>query len=226
MASQQQQQANAIGDVLGERLLEVAKVMEEQLDAQIDELDKMDDDDLEAIRQRRMAEMKKMVAKKEELLAAGHGKYTEIPDEQAFFNEQKKSKKIILHFYRDATFRCKIVDKHLEILAPKRIETRFLKINAEKCPFLTQRLKVNVLPTMLFIKDGQTVGRMVGFSQLGDTDEFTTELLEWQFGRHQMINYSGDLTKPPGASSRGASKITVQPKKAIRGNDQDSDEDW
>jgi len=45
--------------------------------------------------------------------------------------------------------RCKIVDKHLALLAPKHMETKFCKINAEKCPFLTDRLKIR------YVKDRQ-----------------------------------------------------------------------
>jgi len=189
----------AIGDVLSQRLLEAAKVVEEQVDAQLQELDNLDDDDYEAIRQKRLEAMKKMGAKRDEWIQNGHGQYSELPDEKAFFDATKKSRRVIVHFYRDETFRCKIVDKHFEILANKHMETRFLKINAEKAHFLTQRLKVTTLPTILFIKDEKTMGRMVGFTQLGDTDEFTTETLEWRLGTYDIITYSGDLSKPPGS---------------------------
>ena len=38
------------------------------------------------------------------------------------------------------------------MLAHKHPETKFAKINAEKCPFLTDRLKVRVIPTLALIK--------------------------------------------------------------------------
>jgi len=218
----------AIGDVLGQRLLEAAKVVEEQVDAQLQELDNLDDDDYEAIRQKRLDQMKKMATKRDEWIQNGHGKYEELPDEKAFFDATKKSRRVIVHFYRDETFRCKIVDKHFEILANKHMESRFLKINAEKAHFLVQRLKVTTLPTIMFVKDEKTVGRMVGFTQLGDTDEFTTETLEWRLGTYDIITYGGDLSKPPGsAGSSGGSKINVMKGKTIRGgrhDDSDSDE--
>ena len=86
--------------------------------------------------------MKKMQDKKTEWKAAGHGEYSEIPEEKEFFNVTKGSDRCVIHFYRDETFRCKILDKHFNILAKKHLETRFCKINAEKCPFLCERLKV------------------------------------------------------------------------------------
>lgn len=45
-----------------------------------------------------------------------------------------------------------VMDKHLSILAKQHIETRFVKINAEKSPFLTEKLKIVVLPTLALIK--------------------------------------------------------------------------
>lgn len=67
----------------------------------------------------------------------GHGEYTEIAEEKDFFEAAKKSANFVCHFYRDDFFRCKVVDKHLHLLARKHLETKFCKINAEKCPFLT-----------------------------------------------------------------------------------------
>lgn len=45
-----------------------------------------------------------------------------------------------------------VMDKHLSILAKQHIETRFVKLNAEKSPFLTEKLKIVVLPTLALVK--------------------------------------------------------------------------
>jgi len=103
----------------------------------------------------------------------------------------------VFQFYRQETERCKIFDKHLKILAHKHPETKFAKIDAEKCPFLTDRLKVRVIPTLALIKDAKTRDFVVGFTDLGNTDEFSTEMLEWRLARSELINYSGDLMTPP-----------------------------
>lgn len=93
--------------------------------------------------------MKKAQQKKEEWLQQGHGEYSEIPEEKEFFNVTKNSENVVCHFYRDETFRCKILDKHLAILAKKHVETKFCKINAEKTPFLCDRLKIKVIQTFI-----------------------------------------------------------------------------
>ncbi len=66
-----------------------------------------------------------------------------------FFNVVKKHSRIVLHFARSATERCKILDKHLALLAPRHPETLFIKLDVEKCPFLCTRLGVKVPSRLL-----------------------------------------------------------------------------
>lgn len=224
-----------VGEVMATQLMNAAKIVEEQIDEEINRLEKLDEDDLEVLRQRRIAGMKKQAAKKQEWLANGHGQYEEIPEEKEFFNVTKKSENVVCHFYKDDSFRCKILDKHLAALAPKHVETKFCKINAVKCPFLTDRLKIRVIPTMALIKDAKTKDYIVGFTDLGNTDEFSTEMLEWRLARSDIITYSGDLMTPPDASNQGGKKklniIGKSKNKTLRGqqvgNDDSSDnDDW
>jgi len=174
--------------------------------------------------------MKKMQEKKVEWKSAGHGEYSEIPEEKEFFTVTKGSDNCVIHFYRDETFRCKIFDKHFSLLAKKHLETRFCKINAEKCPFLCDRLKIKVIPTVLCIKNQQTTGQIVGFADLGNTDEFSTEMLEWRLAHAEVINYSGDLQTPPDQAERKKKTNFVGKKVKGRGkrNDDDSSDenDW
>merc|ERR1712004_427382 len=183
-----------------------------------------------ANRRRKLDMMKKMQEKKVEWKSAGHGEYSEIPEEKEFFTVTKGSDNCVIHFYRDETFRCKIFDKHFSLLAKKHLETRFCKINAEKCPFLCDRLKIKVIPTVLCIKNQQTTGQIVGFADLGNTDEFSTEMLEWRLAHAEVINYSGDLQTPPDQAERKKKTNFVGKKVKGRGkrNDDDSSDenDW
>ncbi|XP_071786754.1 thioredoxin domain-containing protein 9-like [Asterias amurensis] len=211
-----------------QQILKAAEIVEDQVDAEIQRLETMDEDELEILRRKRLETMKKDQQLRQDWLAVGHGSYTELPDEKAFFNECKKSDSVVCHFYRDSAFRCKIVDKHLQILAPKHMETRFLKINVEKSPFLAERLKIVVIPTIALISGGQTKDYIVGFDELGGKDDFKTEMLEWRLGCARVIKYNGNLSEPPTAGSSKSKKSLLGPqkKKTIRGGmDDDSDSD-
>lgn len=205
-------------------VLQAAKVVEEQVDSELEKLDRMTGDEMEELREKRLEQLKKYEQQKREWIHKGHGQYNEVPGDKEFFAETKDSQRLVCHFYRDSTFRCKIVDKHLAILAPKHVETKFLKVNAERSHFLVEKLNIRVMPTILLVKDGKFVDRIVGFDDLGGHDEFTTEMMEWRIARAGVINYSGDLSVPPGQAAKKSSTTIL--KKSIRSRrDMDDDED-
>lgn len=206
-----------------QQVMNAAKVVESMVDSELHRLDNMDQDELQIIRQQRLQQMKKQASRKEEWKQIGHGQYQELKDEKEFFDEQKKSERFICHFYRESTFRCKIIDKHLEILSRKHLESRFVKIDAERSLWLAQKLQVKVLPTIACIKDSKTKDFIVGFDDLGGTDEFPTEMLEWRLSISEMLDYSGEKPK---MKTKSQNKIFGNGKsKNIRSNDDDSDDD-
>jgi len=103
----------------------------------------------------------------------------------------KKSDKAVVHFYRESNTPCKVIDKHLFNFARTHLETRFLKINAEKSPFLTERLKIWMLPTLVLIKNGKTEHSIIGLDEVGGTEDFPAELLEWKLGSYGVLDYDG-----------------------------------
>lgn len=212
-------------DIMSKVIEQTAKVVDEQVEAQLSKLNEMDDDDLERLKEKRLEALKKAQKQKQEWLSKGHGEYREISSERDFFGEVKESKNVVCHFYRNSTLRCKIMDKHLALLAKKHVETKFLKLDAEKAPFLTERLRIKVIPTLALLLDGKTKDYVVGFTDLGNTDEFSTEMLEWRLGCADVINYSGNLMEPPTGKQTSGSKIKKVEKRSIRGRDYDSDSD-
>lgn len=56
-----------------------------------------------------------------------------------------------------------VMDKHLNVLAKQHIETRFVKIHAEKSPFLAEKLKIVVLPTLALVKNTKVDDYVVCF---------------------------------------------------------------
>ena len=63
-----------MGQLLADQLMQAAKVVEEQLDAEINKLENLDEVELETLKNKRMAALKKQQAKKQEWLTQGHGR--------------------------------------------------------------------------------------------------------------------------------------------------------
>ena len=216
-----------IESLIQQKVLEAASIVEEQVDSELNRLENLKEEDIDMVRERRLQQLKKQQELKQELRRKGHGEYTTVAEEKDFFTVCKESDKVICHFYRDSTWRCKIVDKHLATLASKHIEAKFIKIDAEKSPFLVKRLRVVVLPTIALIKDSKTVDFVVGFDDLGGSDDFPCEMLEWRIACAGVIDYNGDISQPPNSKNKNSTKkLFQQSKKIIRGgNDSDEDSD-
>ncbi|KAJ7967538.1 Thioredoxin domain-containing protein [Quillaja saponaria] len=190
-----------VQEVIEKQVLTVAQAVEDKLDDEIHALERLDIDDLEVLRERRLQQMKKLAEKRSRWVSLGHGEYSEIPFEKDFFSVVKASDRVVCHFYRD-NWPCKVMDKHLSILAKQHIETRFIKLNAEKSPFLAEKLKIVVLPTLALIKNAKVDDYVVGFDQLGGTDEFSTEELEERLAKAQVIFFEGESSLKSGAETR------------------------
>mmetsp|Transcript_34209 Transcript_34209/g.61695 ORF Transcript_34209/g.61695 Transcript_34209/m.61695 type:complete len:131 (-) Transcript_34209:586-978(-) len=120
--------------VMENAVMGLAKKLESQIDSEINKLDNLNDDDIESIRQKRLEEIKRRQEKSKEWIQKGHGEYIELFNEQEFFKAMKGEEKMVCHFFRE-NWPCKVMDKHLSILAKKHLETKIVKINAEKSPF-------------------------------------------------------------------------------------------
>ncbi|RKP06776.1 thioredoxin-like protein [Thamnocephalis sphaerospora] len=112
-----------------------------------------------------------------------HGTFKDLSDDKEVLEVTTKTQRCILHFYHQDFRRCQIMDKHLQKLAKKYFKTRFARMDVEKAPFLVERMKIQMLPCVVLFKDGIAVDRVVGFEELGNTDNFTLRTLERRLAR-------------------------------------------
>ncbi|CAO2163822.1 unnamed protein product [Urochloa humidicola] len=197
-----------VSQILEKQVLSAAKAVEEKLDEKIAALDRLDPDDIEALRERRIQQMRRAAERRAKWRAMGHGEYTEVPEKE-FFAAAKASERLVCHFYRD-NWPCKVLDKHLSILAKQHVETRFIKVHAEKAPFLTEKLRIVVLPTLAIVKNGKVEDYVVGFDELGGKDDFSTDDLEERLAKSQVISLDGEGSALASKQAAAASKRSVR----------------
>ena len=89
---------------------------------------------------------------------------------------------------------------------------------------ISERLRIKVIPTIALISGSKAKDYIVGFTELGNCDDFSTEMLEWRIAQSQAITYHGDLSQPPEKDEKPKLPFT-QKKKTIRGRDSDDSDD-
>ncbi|KAK9794330.1 hypothetical protein WJX73_000880 [Symbiochloris irregularis] len=207
-----------VQQAIHDQVLSAARAAEDQLDSQLHALNKLDEDDMEEMRRKRLEQMKIIAKKKQEWMNKGHGEYREIDGEKNFFSEMKGEARLVCHFFRN-NWPCKVIDRHLETLAKTHLETKFIRIHAEKSPFLVERLKIWMLPTLALIKNEKTVDYVVGFDDLGGKDDFSTNDLAMRLCAAGVLS-EDKMHKPAPAPARNI-RQGGQPSKDP--DDEDSD---
>ena len=153
-------------------------------DVDVNEL--IDDPELERLHNEKLAAMQREHEARMKMQSKGHGEYQEV-EEGDFLEAVTGSDLCVVHFFCREFERCKIVDKHMKLLAPKYFGTRFLGLNAPECAFFVAKLKVQMLPCVVLFKNGVAFDRIVGFGDLGGKDDFTTDTFERKLQEAEVI---------------------------------------
>ncbi|RDX55541.1 GTPase inhibitor [Lentinus brumalis] len=110
----------------------------------------------------------------------GHGQYREVTEEKEVVRLSANEPRCVVHFFHYKFKRCEIMDKHLQQLATKYFDTLFIRVFVENVPWLVERLGVKVLPCVITFVNGTSKDRIIGFEELGNSDQFETATLEWK----------------------------------------------
>lgn len=162
--------------------------VEKAVDAEIEKMENYGEEDFARIRKQRIEEMKLKALEKETWRRNDHGVLTTISDQKEFFEAVKKSKRVVCLFFRDSNKWCEVLSNHMQLLAEKHMEAKFLKVNAENSQFLVERLNVWMLPTIVCCKDGKVHRQFNGLDEIDPTGKFETASLEFVLHGSEMLD--------------------------------------
>merc|ERR1719359_2332486 len=135
-----------------------------------------------------MAEMKKKAEQQQTNVACGHGKLTKINDQQEFFAAAKKSDRMVVIFTRNSNKYGKVMLEHCELLSQRHLEARFIWVDAENAPFLTDRLNIYMLPTIVCVKDNKVHKQHNGLNEIDGSGKYTSGMLEYLLHCDEMLD--------------------------------------
>ena len=162
--------------------------VEAALDDELGKIEKLDEDDYSKIRSNRIAEMKRKAEAEQQNKYNGHGKLDKISDQQEFFAAGKKSAKLVAIFTRNSNKYGKAMLEHAELLAQRHLEAKFIWIDAENAPFLTDRLNIFMLPTIVCIKDNKVHKQHNGLNEIDGSGKYSSGMLEFLLHADDMLD--------------------------------------
>jgi len=171
---------------------------------------------MRSLKEQRMENAKWEYEENQKNKTKGHGTYVEILEEDFLPVVTKSTFSVVAFFHKDFE-RCKIIDMHLQKIAPAHPECRFVRLDAERAPFFIQKLQIQMLPTIMCFVEGLAYDSIIGFEELGGVDDFPTILLTRRLVKAGVL-------KPKNGNESGAFKMA-------RRNRDDSDsaddmDDW
>jgi len=192
------------------------------------------DPEIDAIRQRRIQELRGRQEKYAENVALGHGCVRTITQDEFLPECTGKSEFVAVHFFHAEFERCKIMDHHLKIVAPLHLTCKFLRMDAEKCPFFVSKLRVKTLPSLIVFREGKIVDQLTGFEGLAvdlkEPDKWHTGRLRNWIATTGAIQY----TPPTEEVREEMERMGIRPRGNIwtgtagggyRGRDYDEDDE-
>lgn len=179
---------------LHDRLLTALEMKEREVDEELSNISQvernisqLDDETLQEYRRARIEGLKKLHYKRMEFLNKGYGKLIDVDSESEFFDVCRDTQYVVAHFYRPTTVRCQYVDEMMHEICQKYFNTRFLRVNAEKVPFLCERFNIWCIPTLMIIIDGKTNHSIIGFTEFGG-DGFTLDEFTKILNKHGILS--------------------------------------
>merc|ERR1711998_233721 len=177
-----------IQDIVDNYVVNALSQVEAALDDEMQRIDTLNEDDLGKIRAKRMAEMKQKAEERQGWADHGHGSFAKIVDQKDFFGVCKQSQKVVVLFTRDSNKYGQVMKEHMTLLAQQHMEARFVWVDAENAPFLTDKLNIWMLPTIVCVKDNKVHKQHNGLDEIDGSGKYTSGMLEYLLHTDEMLD--------------------------------------
>ena len=179
------------------------------------------DNEIDALRKLRLAQMKGKAAARQAWVDKGHGVYAKLEQESSFLEALPKHERAICALCEHGSLDGELLHRHLRALAPVHVESFFCHLDPSSAPVMMAMVEVGRLPALLLAKNGQVVDHLHGLDR-----SFTTEGVAYELGQHGMLDFEegthyhavGNACTTATAAKNGYAKKPS--------NDSSDDEDW
>lgn len=98
-------------------------------------------------------------------------------NEKEFVNETNVKGVILVDFYATWCPPCKAISPILDDIASSR-KYKIFKVNIDESPNLTNRFKINTVPTLAIFKDGKLTEKYIGYMNKEEIVNFMDKHME------------------------------------------------
>jgi len=141
-------------------------------------MDRDADGVLEEYRKKRLQELQSQISVKE------------IESEPLLVKKSQKET-LCVHFYNKDFEKCREMNAALDLIAKKYPSVEFLRAEAHKFPFVTEKLEIRELPYLASFSKGFFIGGIIGLQDIGETS-LDVNLLEQYIRQSDLLEGGRD----------------------------------
>lgn len=145
---------------------------------------KVGENDIDALRKLRLAQIKGAAQQRGAYLAMGHGAYAQLETESEFLLALPKHPRLVCAVCRGGSIDAELLHAHMRSLAAVHVETRFCWLDAEAAPTMMQMVDFARLPALLLAVGGKIVHQLYGVDR-----SFTTEGVAYELSVHSLVDF-------------------------------------
>jgi len=160
------------------------------------------DNEIDALRKLRLAQMKGAAAEKKRWQELGHGAYQQLESEAAFLEALPKHERAVCAIVEQGSIDAELLHVHMRALCGAHVETFFCWLDAQSAPMMMGMVEVGRLPALLLCRKGQVVDHMHGLDR-----SFTAEGVAYELGKRGLVDFEEGVKY--GSSKGGCTTATA-----------------
>lgn len=186
-----------------------------------------EDNEIDALRKLRLAQMRGRAEARKHWLAKGHGTYVRLEQESSFLQKLPEHERAVCAICAAGSMDGEMLHAHLRALCQVHVETFFCHLDPETAPVMMGMVDVGRLPALLLCKDGKVVHCLHGLDR-----SFTTEGVAYELGQHNLVDFEEGIVYGKGGAgctTATANRTVMQrspPRRAAKRDDDDDDDDY
>ena len=188
------------------------------------------DNEIEALRKLRLAQMRGRAEARQHWLAKGHGQYVKLEQESSFLEKLPQHERAVCAICAAGSMDGQMLHAHMRALCQVHVETFFCHLDPESAPVMMGMVDVGRLPALLLCKEGKVVHCLHGIDR-----SFTSEGVAYELAQHNLLDFEEGIVY--GKAGAGCTTATAnrtsalprspprQPAARRRADDDDDDDD-
>jgi hypothetical protein len=142
------------------------------------------ENEIDALRKLRLAQMKGAAEERKRWLEMGHGKYDQLDREASFLQQITKHERVVCALCAQGSLDGELLHSHMRALCKVHLETYFCWLDPETAPVMMGMVDMGRLPALLLCMGGKVVHHLHGLDR-----SFTAEGVAYELGQHHLVNF-------------------------------------